>query len=85
MNNQQAQTAGKTAIDQYRTAIFDERKAKAQDIIANTYCALIFYMDKEMRLRTYALSEEGYETAQLQMLSSAASIARDAVENVFNP
>ena len=79
MNTQQAMTAGKTAIKEYRNAIFTERKSVAKDIIQNTVCALIFYLDEDMNLRTYSVTEDGFETMQLQMLSSAATIAKNAV------
>lgn len=84
MNTQQAKTAGETAIKEYRNAIFTERKSVAKDIIQNTGCALIFYLDEDMNLRTYSVTEDGYETMQLQMLSSAASMARTAVEDVID-
>lgn len=84
MNTQQAMTAGKTAIKEYRNAIFTERKSVAKDIIQNTCCALIFYMDEDANLRTYSVTEDGFETMQLQMLSSAAGIAKNAVDDVLN-
>ena len=73
------QTAGETAIKKYRNAIFEERIAKAQDIIGNTSCALILYYDEEDHLRTYSVCEDGYEHVQLDMLCSAATIAKNAV------
>ena len=82
--NAKTQTAGKTAIKEYRNAIFTERKSVAKDIIQNTVCALIFYLDEDMNLRTYSVTEDGFETMQLQMLSSAADIARNAVEDVID-
>ena len=84
MNTQQAMTAGKTAIENLRASILSERKSVAKDIIQNTVCALIFYLDEDMNLRTYSVTEDGYETMQLQMLSSAAGIARNAVEDVID-
>lgn len=81
--NSQAQTAGKTAIQEYRNAILTDRRAKATNIIQDTNCALIFYLDEDMRVRTYAVSEDGYETMQLQILSSAANIAKNVVQNVM--
>ena len=84
MNTQQAMTAGKTAIEEYRNAIFTERKSVAKDIIQNTACALIFYLDEDMNMRTYSVTEDGFETMQLQMLSSAAGMARNAVEDVID-
>ena len=77
------QTAGETAIKKYRNAIFEERIAKAQDIIGNTSCALILYYDDEDHLRTYSVCEDGYEHVQLEMLCSAATIAKNAVEDTF--
>ena len=84
MNTQQAMTAGKTAIENLRASILSERKSVAKNIIQNTGCALIFYLDEDMNLRTYSVTEDGYETMQLQMLSSAADIARNAVEDVID-
>ena len=81
--NGQNQTAGETAIKKYRNAIFEERIAKAQDIIGNTSCALILYYDDEDHLRTYSVCEDGYEHVQLEMLCSAATIAKNAVEDTF--
>ena len=77
--NGQNQTAGETAIKKYRNAIFEERIAKAQNIIGNTSCALILYYDEEDHLRTYSVCEDGYEHVQLEMLCSAATIAKNAV------
>lgn len=84
MNTQQAMTAGKTAIENLRGSILSERKSIAQNIIDSTHCALIFYYDENSNLRTYSVCEDGYETMQLQMLSSAACIARNAVEDVID-
>ena len=83
MNTQQAMTEGKTAIKEYRNAIFTERKSVAKDIIQNTACALIFYLDEDMNLRTYSVTEDGFETMQLQMLSNAAIMAKNAVEELI--
>ena len=83
MNTQQAKTAGKTAIKEYRNAIFTERKSVAKNIIQNTGCALIFYLDENMHTKTYAVAEDGYETFQLQMFSNAAIIAKNAVEELI--
>lgn len=77
--NGQNQTAGETAIKKYRNAIFEERIAKAQNIIGNTSCALILYYDENDNLRTYSVCEDGYEHVQLEMLCSAATIAKNAV------
>lgn len=77
--NAKTQTAGETAINEHRNAIFNERKAKAQNIIGNTSCALILYYDENDNLRTYSVCEDGYEHVQLEMLCSAATIAKNAV------
>ena len=77
--NEKMQTAGETAIKKYRNAIFEERIAKAQNIIGNTSCALILYYDENDNLRTYSVCEDGYEHVQLEMLCSAATIAKNAV------
>ena len=77
--NEKMQTAGETAIKKYRNAIFEERIAKAKNIIGNTSCALILYYDENDNLRTYSVCEDGYEHVQLEMLCSAATIAKNAV------
>lgn len=83
MNTQQAMTAGKTAIENLRASILSERKSVAKNIIQNTGCALIFYLDENMHTKTYAVAEDGYETFQLQMFSNAAIIAKNAVEELI--
>ena len=81
--NEQARTAGKTAIKEHRDAILNERRAKAKDIINNTTCALIFYHDGDGNLHTYSVGEDGHEHRQLEMLCDAATIAKNAVEDTL--
>ena len=82
MNNQ-AKTAGETAIKEHRNAILKERIAKAKDIIENTSCALILYKDDDGNLRNCSVCEDGYEYAQFELLWYANTIAKNAVQDTF--
>jgi len=57
-----------------------QRKEKMQKALDNTYCALMLYYDDDCNVKVCATAETGFEPQLLELLNTAAGMARNAVE-----